>query len=184
MRRLIVTLARLACDRFDGMWMNESPRSVVAVVEELLARDLVVLDRVEGDFLECEALAGGFAGDIQGEIDGELAVGIGAAAVERAAHRFAVEGVDFGPVLGFRDNRSLAGGLLAVAFDGNDCLRVHRLHHVEVLALAAQFNKLAGDVFEAHDGLHAKGTVHCAYRIKYIRAPCGCHSAKLIEPGF
>ena len=45
---------------------------VLAVVEELLARDLVVLDRVDADFFERDALAGGFGGDVEGEVDGEL----------------------------------------------------------------------------------------------------------------
>src|SRR5947209_1659352 len=79
-------------------------RSVVAFVEELLARDLVVLDRVEGDFFQREALAAGLTGDVQGEIDRELALGIGAAAEERPAHFFAMEGVDLGPVPGFLDD--------------------------------------------------------------------------------
>ena len=109
----LVVLHRVDTDRI-GL------RSVVAVVEELFARDLVVLDRVEADFFESEALAGGFAGDIQGEIDGELAVGIGAPAEERTAHLFAVEGVDFDPAFGFLDDGPLAGGLFAVAFHGND----------------------------------------------------------------
>ena len=38
---------------------------VHAVVEELFACDLVVLDRVDGDFLEQGALAGGFGRDVQ-----------------------------------------------------------------------------------------------------------------------
>ena len=45
---------------------------MLAIVEELLARDLVVLDRVDTDFLEGDALTGGFSGDVEGEVDGEL----------------------------------------------------------------------------------------------------------------
>jgi hypothetical protein len=44
----------------------------LAIVEELLARDLVVLDRVDADFFEGDAFAGGFGGDFEGEVDGEL----------------------------------------------------------------------------------------------------------------
>ncbi len=64
---------------------------MLAIVEELLARDLVVLDRVDTDFFEGDALAGGFAGDIEGEVDGEL---IGVRAVkERTADLFAADDV-------------------------------------------------------------------------------------------
>jgi hypothetical protein len=42
------------------------------VVEELLARDLVVLDRVDTDLFERDALAGGFGHNVEGEVNGEL----------------------------------------------------------------------------------------------------------------
>jgi hypothetical protein len=56
----------------------------LAIVEELLARDLVVLDRVDADLFERDPLAGGFGRNFEGEVDGEL-VG-------------AVEETDRGPV--------------------------------------------------------------------------------------
>src|SRR3954467_3615874 len=55
---------------------------VVAVVEELLAGDLVAVDGVEADLFQRDAVAGVLAGDVEGEVDGEL-VG---AVEERAAH--------------------------------------------------------------------------------------------------
>ena len=45
---------------------------MLAIVEELLARDLVVLDCVDTDFFEGDALAAGFERDFEGEVDGEL----------------------------------------------------------------------------------------------------------------
>src|SRR5260221_4590413 len=109
---------------------------VLAVVEELLARDPVVLvDGVDADLLEGDAPAGGFGSDVESEVDGEL-IGV-RAVVERAGHGLAVEGFVRDPVLGFLDDRTLAGGFLAVPFDGDDCRRIHRAHHVEVLASPA-----------------------------------------------
>ena len=40
-------------------------RLMRSVVEKLLARDLVLLDRVNADFFESDALAGGFGGDVR-----------------------------------------------------------------------------------------------------------------------
>jgi hypothetical protein len=46
--------------------------SMRAVVEELLARDLIVLDGMDADFFAGDALTGGFGRDIQGKEDDEL----------------------------------------------------------------------------------------------------------------
>ena len=43
-----------------------------AVVEELLARDLIVLDRIDRDFFASGALTSGFGCDVQGKEDDEL----------------------------------------------------------------------------------------------------------------
>src|ERR1700722_16891514 len=116
---------------------------VSSVVEELLAGDEVVLYCVDADFFEDGALAGGFWGDVKGEVDDEL---VGVRAVEeRAGHGFAVEGFIGDPVLGFLDDRTLPGSLLAVAFDGDDCRRIEGAHHIEVLPLPAQVHKLFRD---------------------------------------
>ena len=46
---------------------------MLAFVEELLARDLVVLvHRVDGDFFERDALAGRLGSDVEGEVNDEL----------------------------------------------------------------------------------------------------------------
>src|SRR5437667_6140301 len=127
------------------------PGSMFAVVEKLLAGDLVVLHRVYGDLFEGDALAGGFGGDVEGEIEGEL-IGVGGVE-EWAGDGFAIEGFIGDPVLGFLDHRTLAFGFLSVAFDGNNIGRVHGAHHVKVFALAAQFHKLAGYSSETHRGL-------------------------------
>ena len=74
---------------------------MLAVVEELLARDLVALDRVDADLFERDPLAGGFGRDVEGEVDGEL-VG---AVEERTADLFAVDGVVGLPDLGLLDDR-------------------------------------------------------------------------------
>src|SRR5947207_14018942 len=76
--------------------------SMFAVVKELLARDLVALDRVHADLFEGDALAGGFWSDIECEVDDEL-IGV-RAIVERACHRLAIEGLVRDPVLGFLDH--------------------------------------------------------------------------------
>jgi len=47
----------------------------------------------------------------------------------------------------------LAGGLLAVTFDGDNVRRIHRAHHIKVLPLPAQFHKLLGNGSKAHDKL-------------------------------
>lgn len=90
-------------------------RFVVAVVEELLASDLVVHDRVHTDFLQDDPSAGGFWGDVEGEVNGEL---VRCRAVkERAGHGLAVEDFLGDLALGFLDHRALADGFLAVAFN-------------------------------------------------------------------
>ena len=43
-----------------------------AVVEELFARDLIVLDGINSDFFARDALTGGFGRDVQGKEDDEL----------------------------------------------------------------------------------------------------------------
>src|SRR5258706_2427419 len=130
---------------------NSFRGSMLAVVEKLLAGDLVVLHRVDGDFFAGDALASGFGGDVEGEVNNEL---VGVCAVEeRAGHGFAIEGLVGDPVFGFLDHRTLAFGFLAVAFDRNDVGRVHGAHHVEVFALAAQLYKLTGNSSETHNGL-------------------------------
>src|SRR3954452_914252 len=124
---------------------------MLAGVEELLARDLVVpVDRVEPDLFEREALAAGLAGDVQREVDGELPAGLAVAAEERALHRLAVEVVDGGPALGLLDYRRPADRLLAVPFDRDDVRRVHRPHDLEVLALPAHLHKLRRGGLKAH----------------------------------
>ena len=50
---------------------------MLAIVEELLAGDLVVLDGVGTDFFKGDSLTGGFGGDVEREIDDEL-IGVGA----------------------------------------------------------------------------------------------------------
>jgi hypothetical protein len=66
------------------------------VVEELLTRDLVALDRIERNFFDRLALAAGFTGDVEGMEDSELAeVRLVVAAEERPTERFAVDGVVF-----------------------------------------------------------------------------------------
>ena len=71
--------------------------SMRAVVEELLARDLIVLDRIDGDFFKNDALAGGFGRDIQGKEDDEL---VRVRAIEKwAGHSLPVEGLVRDPVL-------------------------------------------------------------------------------------
>src|SRR5580700_3953307 len=117
--------------------------SMRAVVEELLARDLIVLDGIDTDFFEGDALTGGFGRDVQGKEDYEL---IRVRAIEkRSCHSLSIEGFVGDPVLRFLDHRILPGGLLAVAFNRNNVRRVHRAHDVEVLALPAQLHKLAGN---------------------------------------
>src|ERR1700692_3818976 len=93
-----------------------------AVVEELLARDLIVLDGIDADFFEGDALTGGFGRDVQGKEDDEL---VRVRAIEkRPGHSLPVEGFVRDPVLRFLDHRILAGGLLAVAFNRNNLSRV------------------------------------------------------------
>jgi hypothetical protein len=119
-----------------------------AVVEELFARDLIVLNGIDTDFFESDALTGGFGRDVQGKEDDEL---VRVRAIEkRPGHSFSVEGFVGDPILRFLDHRILAGGLVAVAFNRNNVRRVHRAHDVEVLALPAQFHKLAGYRSNAH----------------------------------
>src|SRR5262249_34731125 len=89
----------------------------------------------------------------EGEVDGEL---VGCRAVEeRPGHGLAVEGVVGNPVLGFLDHRTLADGLLAVALNRDNVGRVHRVHHVEVLALSTELHKLACDCSKTHGCLQS-----------------------------
>ena len=61
-----------------------------AVVEELLARDLIVLDGIDSDFFEGDALTGGFGRDVQGKEDDEL---VRVRAIEKGlGHSLSVEG--------------------------------------------------------------------------------------------
>src|SRR3954465_9512504 len=119
---------------------------VLAVVEELLAGDLVAIDGVEADLFEGDAVARVLPRYVEGEVDGEL-VG---AVEERAAHLLAVDRVVALPHLRLVDDRRLPGGLLSVALDGHDVGGVHRPHHVEVLALVAKVHKTAGDRLNTH----------------------------------
>src|SRR5687768_699139 len=116
--------------------------SAFAFVEELLARDLVVLDRVEADLLQGDAAAGGIGRDVGREMDGELprgAVGgVGGAVEERAADLPAVDGVVRLPPPRLVDDGAFAGHLHTAGFDRDDVRGVHLLHHVEVLPLVAQ----------------------------------------------
>src|SRR5262245_11027418 len=132
---------------------------MLAIVEELLARDLVVLDRVDADLFESDPLAGRFGRDFEGEVDGELVGPV----EEGTADLFAPDGVFGLPLLGLLDNRCLVGGFLAADFDRNDVASVHRVHQVEVLALVAQYHKLTGNCFKDHGELLSKRTVRCAY---------------------
>src|SRR5262245_43945126 len=73
-------------------------RLVFAVVEKLLARDLVVFGHcIDADFLKRDALPGGLGRDVEGEVDREL---IGVRAIEeRPGDGLAVEGLVGDPVL-------------------------------------------------------------------------------------
>jgi hypothetical protein len=114
-----------------------------AVVEELLPRDQIVFDGINTDFFEGDALTGRFGRDVQAKEHDEL---VRICAIEKwPCHSLSVEGFVGDPVLGFLDHWTLAGGLLAVAFNRNNVWRVQRTHDVEVLALPAQLNKLAGN---------------------------------------
>src|SRR5207248_2300221 len=105
---------------------------------------------------------------VEGEVNREL---IRRGAIEeRPGHGFAVKSFVCAPVLGFLDHRALAGGFLAVAFNRNDLRRVHRAHHVEVLALPAQLHKLTGYSSETHSGLLSKGVLMNGASKR--RAPC------------
>jgi len=96
---------------------------MLAVVEELLAGDLVVLvDRVDGDFRERDALARSLGRDIESKVDGEL---IGAVEV-RAENLFPVKGFVGDPVFGFLNDRLLADGFLAARSRAVPALRLAR----------------------------------------------------------
>lgn len=84
---------------------SRAARSVLSLIKELFARDLVVLHRVHADVLARDALAGGFWGDVEGEVNGEL---IGIRAVEeRAGHGLAVECFVGDRVLRFLNHRTI-----------------------------------------------------------------------------
>src|SRR6478735_9075150 len=124
-------------------------RLVVAIVEELLARDLVPLHRVNADFFQRDPPVGSVAGDVQGEGDGELV----RAVKKRPADLFTVERQTLGPILRLLDHRLLANSLLAVALNGDDVGGVHRAHDVKVLSLVAQVDEFFGERVKAHEGL-------------------------------
>jgi hypothetical protein len=75
----------------------EVSASSIAVVEELLAGDLVPLDGIDADLFERHALAGGFGCHFKGEVDGELVWAV----EEWAADFLGVDGVGGAPALGF-----------------------------------------------------------------------------------
>src|SRR5205814_157568 len=96
-----------------GHLLDERP-----IIEEFFARDLFTLDRVEANFLLCAALAADFGGVVEREVNCEPAgAGVGVATVERAGELLAVDDVVALPDLGFADDRLLADGFLASAFD-------------------------------------------------------------------
>src|SRR3954470_10019629 len=85
-------------------------------VEELFARDHVVLHRIEPDFVVRDPLPAGFGGELDREIHGKAAgAGAGIAAKERPAKVPALDVVFALPNFGFADDRLLADGFLAVA---------------------------------------------------------------------
>src|SRR5262245_8489062 len=123
-----------------------STESTLTVVEELLARDLVVRDGVEADLFERDALARALVGDLEREGHRELVRSV----EERTAHLLGEDLVVALPDLGLLDDRPLALGLGAVSFDRDDGRRVHRAHDVEVLALVAQLDEPDGNSAGAH----------------------------------
>ena len=71
-----------------------------AIVEELLTRDLVVLDRLDTDLFERDPLTAGFGCDVEGKVDGEP-VGVveeRIAALNSFAHK---QQLGFGVAYGF-----------------------------------------------------------------------------------
>src|SRR5688572_21156658 len=96
-----------------------------AVVEELLAGDRVVLDRVEADFLVPLALAAGLGRELDGGVDAEPAGGRARVAQEeRPAEVLALDGVVALEDLGLVDDRLLSNEFLAVGFDRDHLGRV------------------------------------------------------------
>src|SRR5580765_3749822 len=104
----------MLCNRcLNCQLLDERP-----IVEKFLARDVLILDRVEADFFLRAALATGFGGVFEQAVDGKPAgVGVGVAAEERPAKLLAMEDVVTLKDLGLADDRLLANGFLAVAFD-------------------------------------------------------------------
>src|SRR4051812_9348995 len=99
------------------MWSFLSLGLVLAVVEELLALDLVVLTHgVDADLFNRFALAGGVAREVECEVGGELA---GAVEV-RAAHGLGVDVVVALPELRLVNDRLLAAGFVAVTLHRDD----------------------------------------------------------------
>lgn len=85
-----------------------------AVVQELLARDLVVLNGIDADFF-------------QGEEDYEL---VRVRTIEkRPGHGLPMEGFAGYPVLRFLAHRILTGGLFAVACNRKQC-QARQLHKI------------------------------------------------------
>src|SRR5260370_40882080 len=96
-----------------------------AFVKELLARDLVILvDGIDRHFFQRDALAGGFGRDVEREADRELPRR--RAVEEWASHGLAVERLVRNPIFALLDDRLLAVGLFAGAFDRDAVGRVHR----------------------------------------------------------
>src|SRR5262245_20845553 len=120
----------------EGSWLGDSGLPL-AVVEELFTRDLVALDRVDGDLLERHALALGLGRDLEFEMDRELAGTV----EERSSHLLSVDGVVALPDLRLLDDGRLPNGLATVSLDGDDVGRVHRAHDFEVLALSTKIHE-------------------------------------------
>src|SRR5262245_51095028 len=120
--------------------------SMFAVVEELLASDLVVLDCINSNLFERDAFSVGLSRYFEGEVHGKL---IGAVEV-RTSHLFAMDFVVALPDARLLNDRPLSGGFLAVTLHGDDIRGVHRLHHVKVLALVAHVHEFSCDSLDTH----------------------------------
>jgi hypothetical protein len=93
--------------------------SMRAVVEELLARDLIVLDSIDTDLFKRDPLAGGFGRDVQGKKDDEL---VRVRAIEkRPGHSLPVEGFVGDPVL--HNSTNLLPTVLTLMMDSNSLCR-------------------------------------------------------------
>src|SRR5262245_46906652 len=102
-----------------------------ANVEEFFTRDLITLDSVETDFFLRAALAAGFGRVVEHAVDGEPAgAGLGIAAEKRPVQLLTMEDVVVLEYFRLTDDRLLADGFLAVAFDRDHVRRIHRAHHL------------------------------------------------------